>query len=99
MRSTSSGSADSDVAVNAIRSQNSAVTTFRSSLRTGAAASGVAHSPQNFCPSGFSVPQEGQMAIAGDYAGMSFERNESTDASVVEGTTEAAGVGTGPGRR
>jgi hypothetical protein len=28
----------------------------------------VAHSPQNFCPSGFSWPQVGHTAIVGAYA-------------------------------
>ncbi len=74
----SSGSADSEVAVNPIRSQNSAVMTLRSSATGRAGAPrGVAHSLQNFAPSGFSVPQEAQVLIAGDYAGAQWSRNES----------------------
>jgi hypothetical protein len=52
--------------VNPTRSQKSEVTTLRSSATGRAdAPSGVAHSLQNFDPSGFSVPQERQVIIAG----------------------------------
>ncbi len=55
IRSTSSGSADSEDAVNPTRSQNSTLTTFRSSATVRAGTpSGVAHSMQNFAPAGFS---------------------------------------------
>jgi hypothetical protein len=48
-----------------IRSQNSEVTTLRSSATGRAEApSGVAHSMQNDASAGFSVPQEGQMSTA-----------------------------------
>jgi hypothetical protein len=58
------------VAVNPTRSQNSAVTTLRSSAtrRAEVVSRGVPQSPQNLCPSGFSAPQEWQAAIAGGYA-------------------------------
>ena len=51
--STSSGSADSEVAVNPTRSQNRAVTTLRSSAtwRAGDASSGEPHPLQNLDPS------------------------------------------------
>ncbi len=64
---TSSGSAASDMAVNATRSQNSEVTTLRSSATDRAGCNGVAHSPQNLKPSGFSVPHAPQMITSGPY--------------------------------
>ena len=50
--------------MNPTRSQNSAVTTLRSSAtgRADAVPSGVAHSMQNFAPSGFSWPQFEQVS-------------------------------------
>ncbi len=61
---TSSGSADSDVAVKPTRSQNNDVTTLRSSdrVRVGDVRT-VPHSPQNFFPSGFSSPHAGHTTI------------------------------------
>src|SRR5205814_9641342 len=66
---TSSGSAFSDAAVKPTRSQKSTETTFRSFAPIGAgAARGTLQKPQNANPSGFSCPQEGQIAIARVYA-------------------------------
>ena len=66
IRSTSSGSAPSLVAVKPTRSQNSAVMTLRSSV-TAVAWSAARREPQplqNFAPVGFSVAQAGQRSIA-----------------------------------
>ena len=65
IRSTSSGSAPSDVAVNPTRSQNRAVTTLRSSGSedSDGATSRVPQALQNLAPSALSVAQFGQIAI------------------------------------
>ena len=63
----SSGSADSAVAVNPTRSQNSAVTTFRSSV-IGAASDGARRDPQplqNRESLVLSIEQTGQRTIRG----------------------------------
>ena len=59
MAPTSSGSARSERDVKPTRSQNSTVTTLRSSPADwrGASARGDPHAPQNRNPSGFSCPQ------------------------------------------
>ena len=59
---TSSGSARSDLAVKPTRSQNSTVTTLRSSTAGPApAASEAPQYPQNWNPSGFSRPHDGHL--------------------------------------
>ena len=59
IRSTSSGSAPSEVAVKPTRSQNRAETTLRSSVSwLNGPASGAAHALQNRDPAGFVVPQD-----------------------------------------
>src|SRR3954464_14192606 len=65
----SSGSADSDAAVNPTKSQKSAVTTFRSSAtgRVAPAGNGAAHSPQNLLESGFWWPHAEQSMIGRVY--------------------------------
>ncbi len=72
IRSTSSGSAASDDAVNPTRSQNRQVTTFRSSRTDaeGSTASGAPQNGQNGNSPGNSFPQAGQLAtkrVYGDY--------------------------------
>jgi hypothetical protein len=64
MRSTSSGSVASLIAVNETRSQKSVVTTLRSSAMGGGAASGVAQRGQNAKSSCASKPHEGQAITA-----------------------------------
>ena len=62
---TSSGSAASEAAVNPTRSQNSTVTTLRSSaLLRSSTPNRSPHSLQNFEASGFSVPQAGQVSTS-----------------------------------
>ena len=48
-------------AVEPVTSQNTTVTVFRTSPLGSGAASGAAHSRQNFARSGFSVPQRSQI--------------------------------------
>ena len=60
-----SGSVDSPSAVDPVTSQNSTVTVFRCSWLSPA--SGAVQNPQNWNPSGFSLPQAGQAATARVY--------------------------------
>ena len=60
-----SGSVDSPSAVEPVTSQNSTVTVFRCSRPPPA--SGAAQKPQNWKPSGFSLPQAGQAATSRVY--------------------------------
>ena len=64
---TSSGSASSDMAVNATRSQNSEVTTLRSSATGRSTCSGAAHSGQNLKRSGDSAPHAPHVIMLGPY--------------------------------
>ncbi len=65
---TTSGSSRSASAVEPTRSANRAVANFRSLRRGSDWTRDAPHSLQNFAPSAFSVPHEGQMSMGKHYA-------------------------------